>query len=214
MDFHVKLMLGLIWLRFPLSTCLPCGCFALLYLQHNMFVISNNRSSLHQWQVIVSTQLKTDRSDSCADKTVLHGIYCAATAVATDGELWSLTHKCAYAITTETSATIQLLQCKWLCPGRLRILWHSVYKWQAEGRTIHTLSVIGVVSPERSSSGSVPGISSRFILEYTKASGDSTPITLSVSVTWAHQDHLPSRQPIFVSGCMSRRRHHVVDFGT
>ena len=97
-------MLGLIWLRFPLSTCLPCGCFALLYLQHNMLVISNNRSSLHQWQVIVSTQLKTDRSDSCADKTVLHGIYCAATAATTDGELWSLTHKCAYAITTETSA--------------------------------------------------------------------------------------------------------------
>jgi len=53
----------------------------------------------------------------------------------------------------------------------------------------YTLSVIGVGSPGRSSSGSVPGISSRFILGYTKASGDSTPIMLS----------LPSRQPIFVS---------------
>ena len=52
-----------------------------------------------------------------------------------------------------------------------------------------TLSVIGVGSPGRSSSGSVPGISSRFILGYTKASGDSPPIMLS----------LPSRQPIFVS---------------
>jgi len=52
-----------------------------------------------------------------------------------------------------------------------------------------TLSVIGVGSPGRSSSGSVPGISSRFILGYMKVSGDSPPIMLS----------LPSRQPIFVS---------------
>jgi len=67
-----------------------------------------------------------------------------------------------------------------------------------------TLSVIRVGSPGCSSSGSVPGISSRFILGYMKASGDSTPIMLS----------LPSRQPIFVSsGCMSSRRHRVVDFG-
>ena len=36
-----------------------------------------------------------------------------------------------------------------------------------------TLSVIGVGSPERSSSGSVPGISSRFLLGYMKVSGDS-----------------------------------------
>ena len=52
-----------------------------------------------------------------------------------------------------------------------------------------TLSVIGVVSPERSSSGAVPGISSRFLLGYMKVSGEPTPIMLS----------LPSRQTIFVS---------------
>ena len=56
---------------------------------------------------------------------------------------------------------------------------------------LHTLSVIGVVSPGRSSSGSVPSISSRFFLGYTKASGDSTPMMLSLPST--------SRQPIFVS---------------
>jgi len=50
-----------------------------------------------------------------------------------------------------------------------------------------TLSVLGVGSPEPSSSGSVPGISSRFILGYTKA-------------PWrTDSDHAESsRQPIFV----------------
>jgi len=50
-----------------------------------------------------------------------------------------------------------------------------------------TLSVLGVGSPERSSSGSVPGISSRFILGYTKAPRRTD------------SDHAESsRQPIFV----------------
>jgi len=61
-----------------------------------------------------------------------------------------------------------------------------------------TLSVIGVVAPRRSSSGSGPGISSRFILGYTKVSGEPTPITLSM---------LPGSPPIAVDAVSTVRLH-------
>jgi len=73
----------------------------------------------------------------------------------------------------------------------LRMYVFSVWQYIACMSSIVTLSVIGVVSPGRSSSGSVPGISSWFFLGYTKASGDSTPMMLSLPST--------SRQPIFAS---------------